>query len=166
DEGVPGYVEPEHRHRPDAALVADQPAQEAGHSPGDPPHPAPEPPWSRPGPPAPGSAGCRSRTRSPRRWPRPRTLRRPAAATAIPGRRTSRRRELGEVVDAQVLLDLGDLIDGLLEAVLPEQPVLLLLELLAEFLQPLGRDDLVQGREQYRVLTGFVRAVHADERLA
>src|SRR5262245_24257922 len=75
-------------------------------------------------------------------------------------------RELGEVVDAELLLDGGDLLDGLLEALLAEQLVLLLLELLAEFLEPLRRDDLVQGRKQHGVLAGLVRAVHANERLA
>src|SRR5262249_53225751 len=71
-------------------------------------------------------------------------------------------RELGEVVDAELLLDGRDLLDALLA----EQLVLLLLELLAEFLEALRRDDLVQGRKQHGVLAGLVRAVHANERLA
>jgi hypothetical protein len=66
---------------------------------------------------------------------------------ARPFPRTSFRRELAEVVDAELFLDGGDLIDRLLEALLPEQPVLLLLELLAKFLQLLRRDNLVEGRK-------------------
>src|SRR5262249_40878980 len=81
-------------------------------------------------------------------------------------RRTSPGGELGEVVDAQLLLEGGDLLDGLLKALVAEQPVFLLLELLAEFAEPLRRDDLVQGREQHGILASFVRAVHANERRA
>src|SRR5581483_6145598 len=82
----------------------------------------------------------------------------PARAAGSRGRpagpaRPSRRREAGEVVDAELLLDRGDLRDRLLEP-------------LAEVLDLLGRHDLVQGREQHRVLARLVRAVHADERLA
>ena len=73
------------------------------------------------------------------------------------------RREPGQVVDAELLLDGGDLLDRLLEPLLAEEPVLLLLELLAEVLEPLRRDELVQGRKQHCVLPRFVWVIHADE---
>src|SRR4051794_2253940 len=52
--------------------------------------------------------------------------------------------ELVEVVDAELLLDAGDLIDHLLEPLLAEKLVLLPLELLTQVLELLGREDLVE----------------------
>ena len=77
----------------------------------------------------------------------------------MPCRWSSLRRELGEVVDAQLLLDGGDLIDRLLEAFLPEQAVFLFLELLAEFLPSLLQ--ISQGKERRLLLLDY-RSVHGD----
>src|SRR5437773_11031405 len=78
----------------------------------------------------------------------------------------SLRREVREVVDAQLFLDGRDLFHCFLESFLAEQAVLFFFELLAEILDLLGRHDFVQGGEEHGVLAGLVRAVHADERLA
>src|SRR5205823_11979952 len=90
----------------------------------------PRPGSSRAAPPAAASIGCRCRSRRRKRSPPRGSRRRPPP----PGRASppSSGREAGEVVDAQLLLDGGDLLDRLLEPLLPEQAVFLFLELLAE----------------------------------
>lgn len=57
------------------------------------------------------------------------------------------RGELIEVVDAEFLLEAGDLLDDLFEPALSEQLVLLLLELLAEFLDVLCGQNFPKGGE-------------------
>src|SRR5437660_1531239 len=79
-----------------------------------------------------------------------------------PARNNLFRREPGQVADAQLLLDGGDLLDRLLEALFAEQSILFLLELFAKFLELLGRHDFVQCRKQHRILASLVRAVHAN----
>src|SRR5437867_7884996 len=73
------------------------------------------------------------------------------------------RRELGEVVDTELLLDAGDAVDHFLEAVLPEELIFFLLEVLPESVVFVPADDLAQGREEDRVLPRLVGRVHADE---
>ncbi len=67
-------------------------------------------------------------------------------------------RELRQIVDAKGLLDRGDPVNHRFEAVLTEQRVLLLLELLAQRAELLSRDDRPQSGKQHDVL------VHIDER--
>src|SRR5262249_20213984 len=84
-------------------------------------------------------------------------VRRPAARAGLP------RGELREVGDADQLLQRGDLLDRLLEALLAENLVLALLEQIPEPVVLLLADQLVEGREQLGVLARLVGAVHADE---
>jgi hypothetical protein len=57
---------------------------------------------------------------------------------------------------AQLLFDGSDLIDCLVKTLFTKEAVLLLLKLLTEFLESLGRDNLVQVRQQNRVFTSLV----------
>src|SRR5262249_37109194 len=81
--------------------------------------------------------------------------------------RRSRRRglggELGQFVDAQLLFDLGDLLDVLLKSIVAEQAVLFFLELLSQFLDPVGRDDLAKCWKEHGVFPRLVRPIHPDE---
>src|SRR5689334_16303791 len=71
--------------------------------------------------------------------------------------------ELREIVDAECLFELGDLGDGVLEAVVAEHFLLLVLELIAELRVGLRADEGAQLREQHRVLASGVWAVHVIE---
>src|SRR6266508_171698 len=73
------------------------------------------------------------------------------------------RSELSEVVDPELLLDTGDAVHHLLEAVRAEELVLLVLELLAQGVVLVAADDLAEGGKENRVLPSLVRAVHPDE---
>src|SRR5260370_39355807 len=76
----------------------------------------------------------------------------------------SRRRcEAGEVVEADLFLEGGDLFDDLLETVFAEELTLSVLELVAELFVLRRGDDLVESREEDGVLPRFVRAVHPHE---
>ena len=50
-------------------------------------------------------------------------------------------RELGEIVDAQPFFDRGDFLDGVAEAVGAEAAILFVLELVAQLVELLGRQD-------------------------
>src|SRR4029079_2209010 len=72
-------------------------------------------------------------------------------------------RELGEIVDAERLLELGDLCNGVLEAVLAEHLALFVLEQVAHLLVRLLADDPPDLRKQHGVLTRRVGAIHVVE---
>ena len=60
----------------------------------------------------------------------------------------------------------GHLFDDLLESLGAEAAVFLLFELVAQFVELLGRQNLSQGGKEHGVFAGRVGAIHADERLA
>src|SRR5207249_5549443 len=72
-------------------------------------------------------------------------------------------RELPEVVDPETLLQARDLVDHRLEAVLAEQFVLLLFEVLAKRRVFVLADDLSERREQHRVFTSLMWPIHPIE---
>src|SRR5215472_8500790 len=92
------------------------------------------------------------------------------ARASEPGSHTSRdtfdsgRRELGEIVNADHLLEAGDAVGHLLESVLAEQAMLLILEVLGHGLVLVARDDFLQLWKQVGILARRVRSVHRDER--
>src|SRR5712691_2403091 len=92
-----------------------------------------------------------------------RALRVLRGAFVWPGSRSARG-ELRQVGDADHVFQRRDLLDRLLEPVLPEDLVLALLEPLADALVLLVPHQPVEGREQVGVLARLVRAVRADER--
>src|SRR5438105_1386767 len=93
----------------------------------------------------------------------------PDASGAIAEPRTypvlppSAERELIEVGESELLLEPRDLRDGALEAFAPELFLLLVLEFLAELAVRLSAEQIVERREEHRVLAGGMRAVHAVE---
>jgi len=62
------------------------------------------------------------------------------------------RRKLGEIVDAESLLDSGHLIHHLLKSVFTKELVFLLLEILAQRIEFMRRNDLAKSRKENSVL--------------
>src|SRR6266478_563090 len=75
------------------------------------------------------------------------------------------RRKLGEVVNAESLLDSGYLVHHLFKSVFAEEFVFFLLEIFAERIEFMRQNDLSKSRKKNSVLAGFMRIVHADELL-
>jgi hypothetical protein len=71
--------------------------------------------------------------------------------------------ELGEVVDAELLLNLGDLIYNLEKPIVSEKRILLLLEFLAERIKLVCGDNAAEGWKENGVFARFVRTIHADK---
>ena len=72
-------------------------------------------------------------------------------------------RELVEVVDAKATLDFGHVVDDRTESSSPELPDLEVGERRCEVVQLIHAHQVAVRRENDRVLSGFVRLVHAHE---
>src|SRR5215831_1297943 len=79
--------------------------------------------------------------------------------------KSTRRRELSQIIDADRPFQCGNLNDRFLKAILAEVLMLLLLHVLADRVELMRRHDLAQRRKQVRVLARGMRTVHDDERL-
>src|SRR5580704_7242185 len=74
-----------------------------------------------------------------------------------------RRRELGEIGEAERLLDRGDLLDGVFEPVLAELAVLDVLEGLSDLAQLALGQPLPPGRKDDRILARRMVLIHQLE---
>ena len=86
----------------------------------------------------------------------------PRSASSLGRRRGS---ELCEVGKAERLFDLGDLFDGILEAVLAELLTLNVFELVAHLTELPFREGILPSREDDRVFARRVVPIHQDEGL-
>src|SRR5215831_7893093 len=71
--------------------------------------------------------------------------------------------ELGNVIDAELLLQFRYLIDGHIKAVTAESFAFDVLELLAHGVVLVTTDDFMESREEHGIFPSLMGSIHADE---